>query len=136
MSSPILFHTVYRSNEQFHVRFLNGERKEEPYVLFYLFRPNGIWISKTSDHPHLSEEGFFDDVDEAWVMEDPDHDEPMNQIQELLYQSGMYEIRDETIYLTWRNSHLEEKKRVWHFRIRHPELLETDFEEVSLRPIQ
>jgi hypothetical protein len=50
-SSPIHLHTIYRSNEQFHVRFVNGQRKEEPYYLYYLFRADGVWISKTEEDP-------------------------------------------------------------------------------------
>jgi hypothetical protein len=136
MPSPILLHTVYRSNEQFHVRWVNGERKEEPYFLYYLFRQDGIWLSKTSDDPRMSEDEFYDSIDEAWVTEDPDHDEPMTESQELLYQAGTYEIRNETVYITWKNSNMEEKKRTWYFRIREPHLLETDFEEVILQPIR
>jgi hypothetical protein len=137
MATPeILLHTIFRSNEQFHVRWVNGVRKEEPYFLYYLFRPNGVWISKTVDDPRLSEDEFWDHIDEAWVNEDPDHDEPMNEEQELLYQTGTYEIKNETVYITWRNTNLEEKKRTWYFRIRQPDLLETDFEEVSLQPIR
>ncbi len=133
--TTILLHTIYRSNEQFHVRFVNGERKEEPYFLFYLFRKDGIWISKTNDKAGLSEEDFFDDIDQASITEDPHHDEPMNEDRELMYQSGTYEIKNETVFLTWENSHLEEKKRTWYFRIRESDFLETDFEEVALRPI-
>lgn len=132
MSSQILLHTIYRSNEQFHVRWVNGERREESYFLYYLFKRDGTWICKTSDRPRLSEDEFFDDVDEAWVSEDPDHDEPMNAERELLYQCGTYEIRDDTIYISWKNTNLEEKKRVWYFRIPEPHRLETDFEEVVL----
>jgi hypothetical protein len=135
MSSPILLHKVFRSNEQIHVRWVGGERKEEPYFLFYVFRKDGIWISKTSDNRRLTEEEFFDDIDQAWITEDPHHDEPMNENDELLYQSGTYEIKNETIFLTWENSKLEEKKRTWYFRIRSEDFFETDFEEVSLRPI-
>ena len=133
--TPILQHTIFRSNEQFHVRWVNGERKEEPYFLYYVFRKDGIWISKTSDDARLSEDEFYDDIDQAWITEDPDHDEPMNEERELLYQSGTYQISNDTVFLTWKNSHLEEKKRTWYFRIREPEFLETDFEEVGLRPI-
>lgn len=134
MSTPILLHTIFRSNEQFHVRWVNGERKEEPYFLYYLFRRDGIWLSKTSDDPRLSEEEFFDHIDEAWVTQDPHHDEPMTASRDLLYQAGTYEISNETVYLTWKNTHLEEKKRTWYFRIRHQDFLETDFEEVQLKP--
>lgn len=134
-SSPIHLHTIYRSNEQFHVRFVNGERKEEPYYLYYLFRADGVWISKTEEDPRLSEDEFWDEIDEAWVTDDPDHDEPMTEDDELFYQVGTYEIKNETVYLTWRNTHLEEKKRTWYFRIRSADLLETDFEEVILQPI-
>lgn len=134
MSNSLLLHTIYRSNEQFHVRFVNGERKEEPYFLYYLFRKDGVWMSKTSDDARLSQDEFFDDIDQAYVSEDPDHDEPMNADMELVYQSGTYEVKNDTVFLTWKNSHLEEKKRTWYFRIRSEEHLETDFEEVILRP--
>jgi hypothetical protein len=132
-SEEIVFYRVYRSNEQFHVRFVGGERKEEPYYLYYMFRPDGIWMSKTTDDARLDEEEFYDDIDVAWVTHDPDHDEPMTADQELLYQCGTFEIKNETVYLTWKNTHLEEKKRTWYFRIRNTEFLETDFEEVQLR---
>ena len=132
--TTILLHTIFRSNEQQHVRWVNAERKEEAYFLYYVFRKDGIWISKTSDNPRLSADEFYDDVDQAWITEDPDHDEPMNEDRELIYQSGTYEIRNETVFLTWKNSHLEEKKRTWYFRIRSEDHLETDFEEVILIP--
>jgi hypothetical protein len=135
MATQISLHTIYRSNEQFHVRFVNGERKEEAYFLYYLFRKDGIWLSKTCDDARLSSDEFFDDIDQAFVTEDPDHDEPMNEERELMYQSGTYEIKNDTVFLTWKNSHLEEKKRTWYFRIRSADQLETDFEEVVLRPI-
>lgn len=136
MAGPIYFHTIYRSNEQYHVRWINGERKEEPYFLYYLFRKDGVWLSRTSDDPRIGEDEFYDGIDEAWVTEDPDHDEPMDEQRELLYQCGTFEIRNETVFLTWKNSNLEEKKRTWYFRIRQEDYLETDFEEVSLRPIR
>jgi hypothetical protein len=84
----------------------------------------------------LSEDEFWDEIDEAYVTDDPDHDEPMTEDDELFYQVGTYEIKNETVYLTWRNTHLEEKKRTWYFRIRSADMLETDFEEVSLTPMR
>ena len=59
----------------------------------------------------------------------------MNEAQELHYQSGTYDVKNDTVFLTWKNSLLEEKKRTWYFRIRSEDHLETDFEEVILRPI-
>jgi hypothetical protein len=130
----IQHNVIYRSDEQFHVRFEHGERREEPYFLYYLFRPGGIWLSKTTDHPRLSLDEFFDQIDEAWVNSDPDHDEPMNMARELVYQCGRYKVDNATVYLTWKNNHLEEKQRTWHFRIRQSGALETDFGEYSLLP--
>lgn len=135
-NSGIKVHSIYRSNEQFHVRYVGNERKEEPYFLFYYFRPDGIWISKTADSPFSSVEDFWDDIDQAYISEDPDHDEPMTADRDLVYQCGRYTIVDGTIYIDWRNTNLEEKKRRWHFRIRNEALLETDFQEVQLRPLR
>lgn len=131
-AEEIQYHTLYHSNEQFHVRWLNGERKEEPYFLHYLFRPDGIWVCKTTDRPRIDPEEFYDDIDGAQISHDPDHDEPMNAERDLLYQSGRFELKNGTIYIHWKNTNLEEKKRSWYFRIRHSGLLETDFEEVQL----
>ncbi len=130
----LIYNALYRSNEQFHVRFDGGERKEESYYLYYMFREDGIWICKTTDQPDLSLDGFMGSVDLAEVIFDPDHSEPMDDKKELAYQSGKYEIRDQTVHFTWKNKYLEEKEgRSWHFRIRSAELLSTDFEEVQLR---
>ncbi len=133
----MLHHDVfYRSNEQFHVRFEGPERKEEPYFLYYFFRPDNIWLCKTTDASHYELADFLADLDLAEILHDPHHTEPMDDKRELLYQSGTYEIRDETVYLTWKNSHLEEKERGWYFRIRTQDELHTDFEEIILRPHQ
>ena len=134
-NSEIKLHQIYRSNEQFHVRFVGDERKEEPYFLHYFFRPDGVWISKTADAPISNEDEFWDDIEQELISEDPDHDEPMTEDRELIYQCGRYTIADGTLHLKWTNSNLEEKKRAWHFRIRNTELLETDFQEVQLKPI-
>ena len=130
----LIHNAFYRSNEQFHVRFIGGERKEESYYLYYTFRSDGIWLCKTTDQPDLELEDFLGELDLAEVIFDPDHSEPMDENRELLYQSGYYEVRNETVYCTWKNRHLDEKEgREWYFRIRTPELLSTDFEEVQLK---
>ncbi|MEM7038427.1 MAG: hypothetical protein AAF570_15690 [Bacteroidota bacterium] len=125
---------LYRSNEQFHVRFINGERKEEPYYLYYMFRPDGVWLSKTTDYPALEAEDFMVDIDLAAVGADPDHDEPLDTNRELRYQCGTYECKNDTVYINWKHSQLEGEKRQWYFRIRESGLLETDFQEVQLWP--
>jgi hypothetical protein len=136
MSQDALQYNVfYRSNEQFHVRYINNERKEEPYFLYYVFRSNGVWLCKTTDDPTLELEDFLYSLDLARVTADPHHDEPLDGNQELLYQCGTFEVRLDTVYLTWKHSLLEEKQRRWHFRIRESGLLSTDFGEIVLEPI-
>lgn len=132
----VLTNVFYRSNEQFHVRYLeNGERKLEPYFLYYVFRDDGIWLSKTTDDPVLKLEEFLGSLNLNIVLSNPDHDEPLDGKKELRYQSGHYEIRNETVYLTWKHRLLEEEYRRWYFRIRSPEILETDLEEIRLEPV-
>lgn len=131
----LIHNAFYRSNEQFHVRFIGGERKEEPYYLYYIFRENGVWLAKTTDNKRLEMGDFLAELDLAEILHDPHHTEPMDEKRELLYQSGTYEIRDETVFLKWKNSNLEEKERGWYFRIRNPRLLHTDFEEIILEPV-
>lgn len=131
----MLLHDVfYRSNEQFHVRFVDHERKEEPYYLYYYFRPDGIWLCKTEEASTYDLVDFLASLDLAEVLHDPHHTEPMNAKNELLYQSGTYELRNESVYLTWRNGNLEEKERTWYFRIKDENYLHTDFEEFILEP--
>lgn len=130
----ILHNVIYRSNEQVHVRFSGSERKEEPYFLYYTFREDGVWICKTTDSDRLELEDFMGGIDLAEIAFDPDHTEPMDEQQELLYQCGRYEIKENTVYCAWKNKHLEDKEgRKWYFRIRSEHLLSTDFEEVELR---
>lgn len=130
----LIHNAFYRSNEQFHVRFKEGERKEESYYLYYMFREDGIWLCKTTDQEDLTLTDFLGSIDLAEVVFDPDHSEPMDEKKELVYQSGKYEIRQETVYCNWKNKHLDDKEgRNWYFRIRSAELLSTDFEEVQLR---
>ena len=131
MMEPVYF-ALYRSNEQFHVRFVQGERKEEPYFLYYMFRPDGVWISVTSEDPSLETEDIMAHVDLARIMSDPHHDEPLDAKQELKYQSGTFEIRNDTLFLTWKHNLLEEKQRQWYFRFRNSGELSTDFEEIIL----
>lgn len=133
-SNALRLHALYRSNEQFHVRFINGERKEEPYFLYYIFRPDGIWLSKTTDDPILEAEDFLYSLDLAKVIAEPHHDEPLDARNELEYQCGTYDLRGDTVYLTWKHSLLEEKQRRWHFRIHDSGVLSTDFEEIILEP--
>jgi hypothetical protein len=136
MSQALQYHVFYRSNPQSHVRYLNGERKEESYYLYYTFRQDGIWLSKTTDDPYLALEDFLADLDLASILADPDHDEPLDRNQELVYQAGRYEVRSDTVFLTWMHSLLEEKKRVWYFRIHASGRLATDFEEIELDPVR
>lgn len=132
----LIHNVIYRSNEQFHVRFIDGERKEEPYYLYYMFRSNGVWIAKTTDKKALDLDDFMEGIDLAEILHDPHHTEPMDENRELLYQCGTYELRDETAFLSWKNSHLEEKERGWYFRIRNPHTLSTDFEEIIMVAVQ
>jgi hypothetical protein len=136
MTSPIKFFTLYRSNQQFHVRFIDGERKEEPYYLYYYFLKDGTWLSQTTDDARLHEEDFMANIDMAVVREDPHHDEPLNENNELLYQAGDFELLEDAIFLNWKHSMLEEEKRRWYFRIRSESFLETDFGEVELRLVK
>jgi hypothetical protein len=131
--APIRFFALYRSNQQFHVRYAGGERKEEPYYLYYYFREDGIWLSQTTDQANLDLEDFLSAIDLAVVRADPHHDEPLNENNELLYQSGDYELLEDSVFLNWKHSMLEEEKRRWYFRIRSSSLLTTDFGEVELR---
>lgn len=136
MTKPeILFETLYRSDEQSHVRYVKGERKLDPYFLYYLFREDGIWLSRTVGQPFLTLEEFHARIDLPTVMEDPDHDEPQDSHNELIYQSGKWEIREDAVFLTWYHSALEEEFRRWYFRIRTSEFMETDFSEVQLRAV-
>lgn len=128
-------HIFYRSDAQAHVRYVNGERKEEPYYLYYLFRPDGIWLCKTTEDPFLEIEDFLAQIDLAAIISDPHHDEPLDRRQELVYQSGTYIIRDETVFLTWKHNLLEEKERRWYFRILPSGILSTDFGEIELQPL-
>ena len=127
---------LFRSNEQFHVRFVNGERKEEGYYLYYMFHPKGIWISRTVDYPALDMEGFLADVDMVAIHADPDHDEPLLPNRELRYQSGTFKVDQGTVWLKWKHSQLEGEERQWYFRIREEDDLHTDFEEVTLRVVE
>lgn len=129
----MIFFALYRSDQQFHVRYVNGERKEEPYYLYYYFREDGIWLSQTTDEPRLDVEDFLAEIDMAVVREDPHHDEPLNEKDELIYQAGDFELLEDAVYLNWKHSMLEEEKRRWYFRIRSESFLETDFGEVKLR---
>jgi hypothetical protein len=47
----IRFDGHYRSATQKHIRFVEGERKEEEYYLYYVFFPDGVWICKTTHAP-------------------------------------------------------------------------------------
>lgn len=132
-----MLHTdlFYRSNEQFHVRYKeNGERILEPYYLYYCFRPDGIWLCKTTDNPILKLEDFLASLNLNIVLANPDHDEPMDAKKELKYQSGFYELRNESVYLTWKHTQIKEESRNWYFRIRSADHLETDLEEIQLVP--
>jgi hypothetical protein len=131
-AAPIKYFSLYRSDQQFHVRYIKGERKEEPYYLYYYFREDGIWLSQTTDLPEMDVEDFLSRIDLAVVIADPHHDEPMNENNELIYQCGDFELLEDAIYLNWKHSMLEEEKRRWYFRIRNPQFLETDFGEVKL----
>ncbi|HHG84761.1 MAG TPA: hypothetical protein ENJ82_08420 [Bacteroidetes bacterium] len=130
---PIHFNALYRSDAQAHVRYIDGERKEEPYYLYYYFREDGIWLSKTTDAPWLDVEDFLAEIDLAVVNSDPHHDEPLTKSNELRYQCGDYELLEDAVFLNWRHSMLEEEKRRWYFRIRSPEFMQTDFGEYELR---
>ena len=133
----ILYNTFYRSNEQSHVRFVEGERKIEPYFLYYLFREDGVWMCKTTSESHFELEDFLGSVDMAEITFDPDHSEPMDENRELKYQCGKYKIQNETVYCSWKNKHLDDEKgREWYFRIRSKEVLSTDFEEIILHPVR
>ena len=120
--SPFFFNmlhhdTFYRSNEQFHVRFdAVGNRDEESYYLFYHFRPDGIWLCKTTDEPRIQLPDFLATLDMAEILFDPHQSEPMDDNRELQYQSGTYEIRANTVWCKWKNQHLEERERNWYFR--------------------
>ncbi|MEM0997646.1 MAG: hypothetical protein AAGN35_11220 [Bacteroidota bacterium] len=135
-AAPIRFSALYRSDQQFHVRYINGERKEEPYYLYYFFREDGIWLSQTIDAQHLEVEDFLAPIDLAVVISDPHHDEPLNDKKELQYQCGDFELLEDAIFLNWRHSMLEDEKRRWYFRIRSEHLLETDFGEVKLELVE
>ena len=127
--------TIYTSNEQEHIRYEGDIRKVETYFLHYLFRPEGVWLCKTSEFAVLDLDGFMEGIDLAEVLHDPDHTEPMDDNRELRYQSGKFRIQNETVYCKWQNKHLDEEAgREWYFRIRNADLLETDFQEIQLRP--
>jgi|JI10StandDraft_1071094.scaffolds.fasta_scaffold1084829_1 hypothetical protein len=130
------FNVFYRSDAQSHVRYVDHERKEEPYYLYYYFRPDGVWLCKTTDDPFLEAEDFLYSIDLPLILADPHHDEPMDRSQELIYQSGTYLLREDTVFLTWKHSLLEEKERRWHFRIHASGMLSTDFGEIELHPVR
>ncbi len=133
-NSMLIYNVFYRSNEQFHIRFDGGERKEESYYLYYIFYEDGTWLCKTASQADLNLNDFLNSVDLSEVIRDPDHSEPMDNNQELLYQSGKYKIRGNTVHITWRNKHLEEEgSKSWHFRIQSAEIISTDFGEVQLQ---
>lgn len=132
MGFSLKFFALYRSDQQFHVRYINGERKEEPYYLYYYFMEDGLWLSQTTDEAHLDIEDFLASIDMAVVREDPHHDEPLNENDELLYQAGDFELLEDAVYLNWKHSMLEEEKRRWYFRIKSESFLQTDFGEVQL----
>ena len=117
----------YRSEVQGHIRFEEGERKEEEFYLYYKFFPEGIWICKTTGDLDFDFEDFFRIVDMDQIMYTPDHDEPMDENRELFYQCGKYVSGPGFVKLTWKNSHIEGKERAWKFYMQGPDRLETEF---------
>ena len=129
----IRFDGHYRSEAQKHIRFVEGERKEEEYYLYYTFFPDGAWICKTSPAPAYGMAQFLRSIDTPSILEDPDADEPMMSNRELLYQSGTWRREDDLLHIEWHNSNLEQSPMQWAFSIVDEEELCTLMGEYSLR---
>lgn len=131
-SGEILMDGFYRSEVQGHIRYEEGRRTEEEFYLYYKFLPEGIWICRTTASPELAYNQYLRSLDMDQILIDPDHDEPMTENRELIYQCGRYEVGEGWVRLIWKNSLLEDGERRWKFYLMGPYRLETEFATFGL----
>lgn len=107
----------YRTGVREIVSYEGEERKAEEVYVYYLFLPNGIWVSKTVPAPNFDFKGFLESLGLDLEFLNPEDDEPLLSDGDLVYQCGWYEREGDGIRFRWQHSALEDGEHRWLLRI-------------------